>query len=593
VSALIKNYGGAIIDGIVIATIDGYLDTVPTWRMPYDTTKLVQFQDWQVPSSDSTFYTMTICTEISQDSDSTNDCKSKNIFAYSKYHDAGVETLNSPMDTVLTDSTYPVISTVKNYGTLMGFFDVDVSIDSYSDNQNVFFLPPGNDSLIYFAPWTVPSMDSTIYMMTVCTNRPGDVDSTNNCKSKSIFAYTIIHDGGVLSLDSPGDTLFTDSTYSVIATVKNFGSLSESFDVVATIDGYADTITLLNLPPGADTQITFAPWSVPSNDSALYILSVCTYVPGDEDVTNNCALKPVFAYTPIHDGGVVSLNSPGDTVFTDSTYSVSATIKNFGSLSETFEVVASIDGYADTFVLVNLNPGADTQLVFTPWLVPPPDSTSYMMTVCTFVPGDGDTTNDCESKPIFSYKLFHDIGIQNFGSLTTDSIQIISTIDGYADTQLVLSLMPGDTALVSFQNWTVPSTDSSIYLFTVCTEFMEDADTTNDCAQKPIFAYTPVGIEEYLLIDLPNFFSLNQSTPNPFSRITTIRYDIPQRDRYVSVHLAIYDIMGRHVETLVNESQVAGAYQVEWDGKDHSSGLYFYRLTTDEFTATKKLILLR
>jgi hypothetical protein len=122
---------------------------------------------------------------------------------------------------------------------------------------------------------------------------------------------------------------------------------------------------------------------------------------------------------------------------------------------------------------------------------------------------------------------------------------------------------------------------------------MEDADTTNDCAQKPIFAYTPVGIEEYLLIDLPNFFSLNQSTPNPFSRITTIRYDIPQRDRYVSVHLAIYDIMGRHVETLVNESQVAGAYQVEWDGKDHSSGLYFYRLTTDEFTATKKLILLR
>ncbi len=61
----------------------------------------------------------------------------------------------------------------------------------------------------------------------------------------------------------------------------------------------------------------------------------------------------------------------------------------------------------------------------------------------------------------------------------------------------------------------------------------------------------------------------------------------------VHVQLIIYDILGREIKTLVNESQSPGQYQVEFDASGLSSGIYFYRLQTSEFVKTKKMILLR
>jgi flagellar hook assembly protein FlgD len=60
-----------------------------------------------------------------------------------------------------------------------------------------------------------------------------------------------------------------------------------------------------------------------------------------------------------------------------------------------------------------------------------------------------------------------------------------------------------------------------------------------------------------------------------------------------NVELVIYDITGRLVEIIVDEKKEAGVYQVEWDGKDQPSGIYFYRLQSGDFTTTKKLILLK
>ena len=83
---------------------------------------------------------------------------------------------------------------------------------------------------------------------------------------------------------------------------------------------------------------------------------------------------------------------------------------------------------------------------------------------------------------------------------------------------------------------------------------------------------------------------LLQNQPNPFHFRTTIHYQIPTTD-YIS--LKIYDLTGRLVETLVDMSHNPGVYQVEWDGKDQTSGIYFYRLSTGNTTLTKKMILLR
>jgi hypothetical protein len=85
-------------------------------------------------------------------------------------------------------------------------------------------------------------------------------------------------------------------------------------------------------------------------------------------------------------------------------------------------------------------------------------------------------------------------------------------------------------------------------------------------------------------------FRLFQNNPNPFSSLTAISYQLKAPSH---TSLKIYDLTGRLVETLVDTRQEPGIYQIKWHGKDNSSGIYFYRLKSAEFNATKKLILLR
>ena len=95
---------------------------------------------------------------------------------------------------------------------------------------------------------------------------------------------------------------------------------------------------------------------------------------------------------------------------------------------------------------------------------------------------------------------------------------------------------------------------------------------------------------------IPTVFALNQNYPNPFNPTTELKYDVPNLS---SVRIVIYDILGREVRTLVNSSNVApGSYSTEWNGlNDHGqqvgSGVYFYRMDANNFTSTKKMLLLK
>jgi len=98
-------------------------------------------------------------------------------------------------------------------------------------------------------------------------------------------------------------------------------------------------------------------------------------------------------------------------------------------------------------------------------------------------------------------------------------------------------------------------------------------------------------------------FSLSQNYPNPFNPSTIIRYSIPRSTEFNSVPqttLKVYDILGKEIATLVNESQKSGNYEVEFNASNFASGVYFYRLQSGNpdksgqvFTETKKMILLR
>jgi subtilisin-like proprotein convertase family protein len=96
-----------------------------------------------------------------------------------------------------------------------------------------------------------------------------------------------------------------------------------------------------------------------------------------------------------------------------------------------------------------------------------------------------------------------------------------------------------------------------------------------------------VGNESNLL---PEKFILYQNYPNPFNPVTVIKYSVPG-NAYVS--LVIYDLLGREIKSLVNEYQQAGTYEVSWNASSFASGVYIYRLSSEDYSETRKMILLK
>jgi hypothetical protein len=94
---------------------------------------------------------------------------------------------------------------------------------------------------------------------------------------------------------------------------------------------------------------------------------------------------------------------------------------------------------------------------------------------------------------------------------------------------------------------------------------------------------------------IPKEFVLYANYPNPFNPSTRIKFVIPPvpsgKSSFIS--LIVYDVLGREVTTLVNEEKKPGFYEVVWDASDQSSGIYFYRITSNVFSQTKKMILLK
>ncbi|MDE3057003.1 MAG: T9SS type A sorting domain-containing protein [Bacteroidota bacterium] len=89
---------------------------------------------------------------------------------------------------------------------------------------------------------------------------------------------------------------------------------------------------------------------------------------------------------------------------------------------------------------------------------------------------------------------------------------------------------------------------------------------------------------------VPNEYRLYDAYPNPFNPTTNIRFSVPVSG---SVSLKVYNIIGQEVTTLVNERKSAGTYEVQFDGNNLSSGVYFYRLTAGNYVETKKLVLMK
>lgn len=138
-------------------------------------------------------------------------------------------------------------------------------------------------------------------------------------------------------------------------------------------------------------------------------------------------------------------------------------------------------------------------------------------------------------------------------------------------------------------NWTIINTPDSMRITRVC--FPDSIHGYGIGPYGTIAKYEyqrPNNLSETELI-IPNFY-LEQNYPNPFNPATTIKYSIPEEG---FIKLVVYNMLGEEVALLVNDFQYAGKYEINFDGAGLSTGIYIYKVETANFTASKKLVLMK
>jgi len=99
-----------------------------------------------------------------------------------------------------------------------------------------------------------------------------------------------------------------------------------------------------------------------------------------------------------------------------------------------------------------------------------------------------------------------------------------------------------------------------------------------------------LSVNDEVKAEMPHLYNLYQNYPNPFNQSTFIDYQLPAS---VFVTLKVFDVLGREIETLVNEYQNAGKHSMEFNASNLPSGVYFYRLQAGAFIESKKLMILK
>jgi len=141
----------------------------------------------------------------------------------------------------------------------------------------------------------------------------------------------------------------------------------------------------------------------------------------------------------------------------------------------------------------------------------------------------------------------------------------------------------------SGENWTILNTPDSTRVARVCFP-----DSTHGYGIGPYGTIAKYIYQEPTnLTELEHSFSnfyLQQNYPNPFNPHTSINYSIPEEG---FVRLAVYNMLGEEVAMIVNASQKAGSYEVNFNASGLSSGVYIYRIEAANYTASKKLMLMK
>ncbi len=394
------------------------------------------------------------------------------------------------------------------------------------------------------------------------------------------------HDG-----NSPGTTLASITVVDVNS-VPVLASITDKtvnegtqlvIDLSAT-DAEGDVLlySATNLPTGAtfDAATHKFSWK-PSSTQA-----------GDYTVTFSVSDGKLSASTNVKITVVDANTAPVITPIADKTVNTNQQL--------TFDIVA-VDGEGDPLIFsaANLPAGAefDVNVHRFSWK---PTSTQAGDYTVTFFVYDGNSTSTLQVKikvikvnsaPIFDSKTFSDTTISVHNVPVLFKYQFKATDpDGDAVTFRIDGDFPSGSTLSTSGafNWITSSSHAGrVFMFMVT---ISDGTLSETKVLTITTKSTIVGVDEEEVI--PAKYSMAQNYPNPFNPSTTIKFSLPKEGNVV---LKVYSVMGEEIKTLVNGFRAAGVHTVNFDASSAkgglTSGLYFYKLETQEFSKTMKMLL--
>ncbi len=314
-------------------------------------------------------------------------------------HDAAVTALNAPTGVVDSGVVITPEAQVRNDGTAFETFDVYLTVaDGYSSLRTVT-LPPADDSVVEFAPWT--ALTPGTFEVRCTTLLTGDDNPGNDFLVDTVDVTG--SDVGVVSIVSPVD-LVDPGPVDPEVIVGNFSPTPREFPVFLTISNEADSVVYSDsadtpvIVPGDTAGLVFPSWNA---YSGLFTVRCSTALPGDLNPLNDTASRPCRVH--VHDVGVTEIYSPANSM-RPTLITPRVRLWNFGTRDEVIPVHMTIRNsstgdivYVDSVIVDSLAAGQPLNVDLPPWPAP---VGRYWVTSYSALPDDVVPVNDTAEGPV-------------------------------------------------------------------------------------------------------------------------------------------------------------------------------------------------
>jgi hypothetical protein len=436
------------------------------------------------------------------------------------------------------------------------------------------------------------------------------------------------NDAGLSSIDAPG-TAIPPGIYTPQVTVRNYGLAAQTFDVTLTITPgtYTSTQTVTSLAPGSTQQVSFTTW-VPGIEG--YTLQAVSQLAGDENTVNDtltsfhivsdvnravlleyctgtwcqwcpCGDNTAEALLTAHpDLVVLAYHGPAGSANDPwTTFNGNTILASLGLSAYPTAIFDRQNAPGDYTTWTGFCSNRYTNSSVTPVSIAIQSQTYNPATRQLSVTVDMTSNATLPFQYKANYVLTEDNLVYNQtgnatcpGSTTWVHKWVVrNMVNGATGENVnVGTWNPGQTITKTFTttltaSWVAANCNLSIFIYKN-DAFLGTAEIQNAIV-VPVIPPVSVDQEES---GVPERFELSQNYPNPFNPETNIRIAV-QKEGFVS--LKVFDVTGREVLTGVQESLKPGVYNVQLNTASLPSGVYFYRMTTADFSQTRKMTLLR